>query len=151
LRQRISSAGENRRWDDTCNASTASAASRLKTGSSVLYRRPTLGTGMTACGKLLKLTNPANASRDRDRDRPRAAMLVEQKAGRYVLDASVPVGTALRTLEPTDSGGRTARTVSVTELNRARSGSGPAGQGERQDGELPSSPILPGSNPTAAD
>jgi len=128
--KRISSAGEQRRWDDTLNRQYSvggiAAENRLKWFSTGVRR---FGAGMAACGKLLKITNPANGLSvivtviDGG-----PQCLVEQKAGRYVIDASVPVAHCLFGTTRADGlGWKDGKTVSVTEAEPgAIPGPGPA-------------------------
>jgi len=86
---------------------------------------------MAACGKLLRLPIRRMTLVIVTVIDGGPQCLVEQKAGRYVIDASVPVAhCSSGRLEQTDSAGD-GKTVSVTEPNRARSGSGSSGQGGR--------------------
>jgi len=80
-----------------CNASNSvggiAAENRL---SGSLPASDASARAMTACGKLLKLTNPAEwPLGDRDRDRPRAAMPGRAEGRPIRLDASVPVAHCL--------------------------------------------------------
>jgi hypothetical protein len=128
--KRISSPAEQRRWDDTLQRQYSvggiAAENRLKWFSTGVGR---FGTGMTACGKLLKITNPGNGLSvivtviDGG-----PQCLVEQKAGRYVIDASVPVAHCLFGTTGADGlGWKDRKIVSVTEAEPgAIPGPGPA-------------------------
>jgi len=128
--KRISTAEEQRRWDDTLHRQYSvggiAAENRLKWFSTGVRR---FGPGTSACGKLLKIANPANGLSvfvtviDRG-----PQCLVEQKAGRYVIDASVPVARCLfGTTGPDGLGWKDRKIVSVTEAEPgAIPGPGPA-------------------------
>ena len=128
--KRISTVAEQRRWDDTLQRQYSvggiAAENRLKWFSTGVRR---FGTGMTACGKLLKIANPVNGLSvivtviDKG-----PQCLVEQKAGRYVIDASVPVARCLFGTTGADGlGWKDGKTVIVTEAEpSAIPGPGPA-------------------------